>query len=88
MPLVNKIVNKIPSIQKEQNRINSHYFGQPDINIENDIDTVEDLWDYIINDTHKFNVYIENLARDFFDYEREIADEEFRASIRGENFAL
>ncbi len=35
-----------------------------------ELDTVEDIENYIENDTHKFKIYVELRGMDFFDYER------------------
>lgn len=64
--MLEDMAKRVILMQKEINRIDRE-MGEP---VDDELDTIENIKDYIENDTHKFTVYIELQGMDFFDYER------------------
>ena len=60
------ITERVILMQKEEIRINKELGNE----VDETIDTIEDIKNYIENDTHNFTNYIESKGIDFFDYER------------------
>lgn len=63
--ITRNIAERIQTMQKEENRINRESNLK-----EVGMDSIEDLIKYLKEEAPHVCVYVENIGRDFFDYER------------------
>lgn len=64
--MLKDMAERVILMQKETIRIDNE-IGE---SVFDELDTVENIENYIENDTHNFKIYIELHGMDFFDYER------------------